>query len=212
LAALAREKRAESRGMKPLIIDEFGLGSVATVEALMKTIREEQIAGGLLWGVRGHRRDGGFFYHNEGGTPINSYHWPGFAAGQAYDERRLLDLLRVEAFAIRGAVPSPVPPPSPAPVLLALGDGLTWRGSTGAATYTVERAERADGPWTVLAVGLSDSVVFDVKALEDSKVADPSLLYVDETAPRGKPYFYRVKGANASGETPYSEPVALTRQ
>jgi hypothetical protein len=205
LAALAREKRAECRGKKPLIIDEFGLGSIATVAALMKTIREEQIVGGLLWGVRGHRRDGGFFYHNEGGTPINSYHFPGFGSGSDYAETRMLDLLRREAFAIRGLGPPPLEKPAPAPVLFRVaGGGFTWRGSTGASHYTIERAGSADGPWTVVADGLADSVVGNVKEFEAKTDGQPLPLWFDELAVPGQTYVYRVRGCNAAGVTDWS--------
>lgn len=185
LAALARADRAETRGRKPLIIDEFGLGSLETIGQLMRTIREDGIVGGLLWGIRGHRRDGGFFCHNEGGTPVNSYHWPGFATGHGYHERRILDLLRTQAYAIRGEALPPLPKPSPAPVLRRAGPGFTWRGSTGASSYTLERAAAANGPWQSLAAGLEDSVIADVRAYEEQKVSAPDVLYVDESAPAG---------------------------
>lgn len=94
LAALARAERSQCKGKKPLIVDEFGLATVENNRALMETIREDGIVGGLLWSLRCHRRDGGFMVHNEGGTPVNSYHFPGFGAGQDYHETELLDLVQ----------------------------------------------------------------------------------------------------------------------
>jgi mannan endo-1,4-beta-mannosidase len=211
LAALARADRAETLGRKPLIIDEFGLGSLETIRQLMRAIREDGIVGGLLWGIRGHRRDGGFYYHNEGGTPVNSYHWPGFATGHGYDERRILDLLRTEAYAIRGEELPPLPKPSPVPVLLRAGAGFTWRGSTGASSYTLERAGGVNGPWQCLAAGLEDSVIADVRAYEEQKISAPEVLCVDESAPAGTRFFYRLKAANAAGETNYSNVVECAR-
>jgi hypothetical protein len=216
LATRAKKVRTECRGKKPLIVDEFGLGSLDNLQRLMREIREDGIVGGLLWGIRGHRRDGGFFYHNEGGTPVNSYHWPGFAAGHAYDEQRLLDLLRREAYAIRGEEPPPLPKPSPAPVLLRAGPGFTWRGSTGASCYTLERAVAKDGPWQCLATGLQDSVIADVRTYEDKKISVPDVLYVDESAlldsRAGQRCFYRLKAANAAGESDYCNVVECTRE
>ena len=211
LAALARADQSECRGKKPLIIDEFGLGSLETIQQLMRAIREDGLAGGLLWGIRGHRRDAGFYYHNEGGTPVNSYHWPGFATGQAYDERRLLALLRSEAYAIRGEQLPPLPKPAPAPVLLRVGAGFSWRGSTGASSYTLERAPGVAGPWQVLAAGLEDSVIADVRAYEEKRISAPESLYVDESAPAGTRCFYRLKAVNGAGETDYSYVVERTR-
>ena len=207
LAPLARRDRDLCRGRKPLMIDEFGLGSVDSLHRLMAEIRDDGIVGGLLWSIRGHRRDGGFFYHNEGGTAVNSYHWPGFATGDAYDERRVLELLRIEAYAIRGEAPPPLSRPSPAPILIRTGTAFTWRGSTGASSYTLERATAPGGPWQLLAGGLVDSTVVDVRAYEDQRRSAPEVLYVDADAPPGQHCWYRIKALNAAGETDYSNVV-----
>jgi hypothetical protein len=212
LSPMARRGRALCKGKKPLMVDEFGLGSYENQKALMETIRQEGIVGGLMWSIRSHRRDGGWYYHNEGGTPVNSFHVPGFAAGFAYEETRLLDLLRNEAYAIRGMAVPPVEKPTPAPVLMAKGAGFTWRGSTGAACYTMERAENSAGPWSVITVGLQDSVIADVKTFEPSKEASEALvLYYDETQQPGKTYYYRIKGVNETGETDYSNLLEIRK-
>ncbi|MDR3738974.1 MAG: hypothetical protein P4L40_08130 [Terracidiphilus sp.] len=208
LGPIARASRDECRGKKPLLIDEFGLAGTGNLRALMATIRTEGISGGLLWSIRSHRRDGGWYYHNEGGTPVNSFHVPGFACGFPYEETRLLDLLRKEAYAIRGLNPPPIEPPAPAPVLMSMGQGLTWRGSTGAGSYVIERAEGPAGPWTVLSAHLQDAVIADVKTFEPSAEASEALvLYYDEVRESGHKYFYRIKGVNPSGETEYSNVV-----
>jgi len=209
LAAGARADWAICRGKKPLIIDEFGLATVANLRALMQAIREENITGGLLWSLRVHRRDGGFFYHNEGGTPINSFHYPGFGVGHDYQETQLLDLLRREAFAIRGLTPPPLTMPSPAPILRREHDGFTWRGSTGASHYAIERADAMNGPWTVMAGGLADSVISNVKDFEARSDGRPIPLWFDELATPGKAYFYRVRGFNAAGSTDYSPVLSV---
>jgi len=211
LAALARADRKECRGRKPLIVDEFGLATVANNRALMQAIREDGIVGGLLWSLRCHRRDGGFMVHNEGGTPINSYHFPGFGAGQDYQETRLLDLLRSEAFAIRGLPAPPVAPPAPAPILFRTRDGLTWRGSTGASNYTLERASKADGPWEVCATGLQDSVVGRAKELEAGDDPSPVTLWSDESAAPHTTSYYRLRGFNTGGATDYSPTLAVAQ-
>jgi hypothetical protein len=205
LAPIARAAAAETRGLKPLVVDEFGLGSTDNLRALMQVIREDQIVGGLLWGIRSHRRDGGWYYHNEGGTPVNSYHVPGFSVGHVYDETRILDLLRKEAYAIRGLPVPPMEKPSPAPVLMRLGDGFTWRGSAGASGYTLERAASKSGPFHVIATGLEDAVIADVAKFENSaEAALPQVLYYDESGKAGVTYFYRLKAFNAAGESAYS--------
>lgn len=204
LALGARADWAACRGKKPLIVDEFGLATVPNIRALLRTIRDEGITGGLLWSLRVHRRDGGFFYHNEGGTPINSFHFPGFVSGYDYQETQLLDLLRAEAFAIRGLTPPALTPPTPPPRLFRTGNGFTWRGACGASHYAIERADADDGPWTVVADGLADSVIGNVKDFEAHNDGRPVPLWSDELATPGKTQFYRVRGFNAAGATDYS--------
>ncbi|MCI0513866.1 hypothetical protein L0128_11690 [candidate division KSB1 bacterium] len=211
LAPLARIARQDCQGKKPLIVDEFGLGSTENLYALMQTIRETGIVGGLMWSLRSHRRDGGWYYHNEGGTPVNSFHYPGFAAGFGYEETRLLDRLRAEAYLIRG-LPCPAElVPAPAPVLRRKGAGFTWRGATGAAFYTIERADFPAGEWQLLGTGLHDSIIQDVKNFEHTPQATEALiLFYDESKIPGKTYYYRIKGANRAGESEYSNILELS--
>ena len=205
LAPIAKESYANCKGRKPLMIDEFGLGTTENIRELIETIRETEIVGGLMWSIRSHRRDGGWYYHNEGGTPVNSFHVPGFSAGFVYDEVRLLDLLRKESYLIREMPLPSIEKPAPAPVLFNQKDGFTWRGSTGASYYVLEHANTAKGPWKVLATGLEDSVLADVVKFEPSpEASEPLVLYVDETAEKGKTYLYRIKAVNIAGESDYS--------
>jgi hypothetical protein len=209
LAVLAENEWQLCKGKKPLIVDEFGMGKPESMERLMAEIRKSGITGGLIWSIRSHRRDGGWYYHNEGGSVHNSYHIPGFDTGHDYYERRLLDSLRENAWAIRGETVPPMRSPVQAPVLYPLGDGLTWRGSTLAQYYILQRASSPDGPWTTLATGLLDSQVPDALALEKSGADNPGPLYIDPSAPGATPRYYRVKGVNLSGESPWSAPLAL---
>jgi hypothetical protein len=204
LAALARTERAQCLGKKPLIVDEFGLATVQNTRALMETIREDGIVGGLLWSLRCHRRDGGFMVHNEGGTTVNSYHYPGFGAGQDYQETQLLDMIRAEAFAIRGLPVPPDAPPAPAPVLFPSRGGFTWRGSTGANYYAIERAVRLEGPWETRATGLQDSVIGRAKELEENSDPRPVTLWTDAFQVPHSTYYYRIRGFNVTGATDYS--------
>ncbi|MGC8824511.1 MAG: hypothetical protein ACP5PZ_07930 [Bacteroidales bacterium] len=199
------------KGRKPLMIDEFGLGSYDNIKELIQTIvYKTKIVGGLMWSIRGHRRDGGWYYHNEGGTPINSFHYPGFAAGYLYDEIRMLELMRHYAFIIRDEEPFSIAKPTPAPVLFKQGQGFTWRGSTGAAYYTIERAESPSGPWKILATGLHDSVIQDVKSYEFTpEASEPTILFYDETKATAKTYYYRIKGSNIAGDSDYSDIIKV---
>lgn len=210
LAPIARESWAQCQGKKPLMIDEFGLGSNENLRELMLTIRQTDIVGGLMWSIRGRRRDGGWYYHNEGGTPVNSFHYPGFAAGFTYNEGALLQRIRQEAYLLRGQQAPAETVPSPAPVLMRQGEGFTWRGSTGAAYYTIERAETANGPWKVIATGLHDSVIADVKGFEHSPAAAlPLVLFADEEHAPARSYFYRIRAENVAGASDWSAAVQV---
>ena len=211
LGPIAHHSRIECKGKKPLIIDEFGLGNTENLKSLMDTICNSGISGGLMWSIRGHRRDGGWYYHNEGGTKVNSFHVPGFADGFNYDETRMLDILKTHAFKIRGIQSDEIEKPYPAPVLIVIDHGFTWRGSAGARYYTIERSESPSGPWKILATGLEDSAIQDVAIFESTPEASrPLVLYYDETRHRGITYYYRIKAANESGETDDSNVVMLS--
>lgn len=212
LAPIALASYNQCKGKKPLMIDEFGLGTYDNLSLLMQTIRETKIVGGLLWSIRGHRRDGGWYYHNEGGTPVNSFHVPGFTCAYVYDETRLLDLLRREAFLIRGIPAPPVKKPETRPVLIPVNNGFTWRGSSGASYYNIERADLSKGPWKLLATGLQDAVLSDVVKFESSPEASlPLTLYTDESALPGKTYYYRIQAWNIAGASDYSPAVMVRR-
>ncbi len=64
---------------------------------------------------------------------------------------------------------------------------MSWQGSAGAACYDVERAESADGPWSIAGADVSDAQV------------QHRPLFVDESAAPGKSYFYRAVARNSSG-------------
>jgi hypothetical protein len=52
---------------------------------------------------------------------------------------------------------------------------------------------------------------YDVRAYEEKRFTAPEALHVDESTQAGRPFFYRIKAANASGETDYSNVVECTR-
>ena len=212
LGPIAHRNWDKCKGKKPLIVDEFGLGSFENISALMDTICNSGISGGLLWSIRSHRRDGGWYYHNEGGTPINSFHVPGFSSGFPFDEKRMLDLIRVKSAKINESEIISIKIPSPAPILMIEKDGFTWRGSCGATSYTLERAENPNRVWSVIATGLDDSVIFDVKNFEDTpEASNPLVLFHDLTAKPGNVYYYRIKAENEAGFSEYSNIVKCKR-
>jgi hypothetical protein len=180
------------KGKKPYIEGEFGFVSTAEMEETMQTIMETGMSGGLLWSLRFRNRDGGFYWHGEpglGGYKYKGFHWPGSSLNAAYDELHLMALVRSNAFAIRGLPLPPIPVPA-SPHLLPVLDAaaISWQGSVGAASYTVERAPAAGGPWTVAGDGIDESFV------------QYRPLFADESVPGGD-WFYRVLAKNAAGSS-----------
>lgn len=206
LSPIALRVLDECKGKKVLMIDEFGLGSNDNVIELMETIANNNISGGLMWSMRSHRRDGGWYYHNEGGTHVNSFHYPGFKAGERYSEREMLRQVQKYACKLSGIPVPAVRKPDCAPVLFINPDGLTWQGATGAANYTVERLE--NGKWVVAASGIEDSFIENPETYEETEAAKiPTTLFKDANREAGKSYSYRVKGINEAGDSGYSNVV-----
>ncbi len=194
-AILAARERA--RGKKPYFVGEFGFVPVEQVRQVYDTVIENGVSGALLWSLRFHHREGGFYWHFEplGGRLYKAYHWPGFASGEAYEEREVLALTRSKAFEIRGLEPPARTPPQP-PTVLPIADvaSIAWQGSAGADDYTVERSLSKGGPWMVIGQRVDDSAV------------QYRPLFNDELAEPGRSYFYRIRARNSAG---LSEPSAV---
>jgi mannan endo-1,4-beta-mannosidase len=202
-AQLIRENWEMAKGKKPYVVGEFGFVSTGEMVDAMKTIMETGTAGGLLWSLRFHDRDGGFYWHSEpsGGNLYKAFHWPGSPVGAGYDEIQLMALVRSNAFAIRRMTPPPIPAPA-SPTLLPITDpgAISWQGSVGAAAYNVERASKRSGPWKVVGAGIDESAVQYYP------------LFSDESAPGGE-WFYRIIAMNGSGVSKPSNvvgPVTVT--
>jgi len=202
---LIRQNWAIAKSRKPYVVGEFGFVSTAQMEDTMKTIMDTGMSGGLLWSLRFRDRDGGFYWHSEpdGANLYKAFHWPGSATiGADYDEINLMAAVRRYAFAIRGLTPPPIPVPAP-PELLPITDvaSISWQGSVGAVSYTVERAVKAAGPWSVVGASIDESFV------------QYRPLFNDETAPKGN-WYYRVRAKNGAGLSEPSNivgPVAVMR-
>ncbi len=196
------ESAKMAKGKKPYFVGEFGFLGTEALCAVMDTVRDQKLAGALLWSLRYRSRDGGFYWHHEpaGGDWFKAYHWPGFVSGEKYDERRLMQFVRERAFEIQGLTLPPLPKPRP-PRLLAVTEGgqMTWQGSVGASSYDVERSEAAGGPWTTVGAGVSDAQV------------QYRPLFVDESVQPGKTYHYRVTARNPSGVSEPSNVIGPVR-
>ncbi|WP_420401836.1 hypothetical protein [Flagellimonas sp.] len=185
-------------GQKPYIIGEYGFVSTSAMEKCINDVIESDVVGLLVWGLRGHRSEGGFYWHSEplGYGRYKSYHWPGFDSGSEYDEKNLFAMMRSKASEISGLEPPKLMQPS-APVLLPIehSSAITWKGSTGASGYDIYRAESEEGPFEQIGFNISDA--------ENQYVP----LFVDNTIQLGKSYFYKIKAINKYGNSNFSNTV-----
>ncbi|MBN2413180.1 hypothetical protein JXQ31_15965 [candidate division KSB1 bacterium] len=188
----AHVNREKTRGRKPYVIGEFGFVDSTYVHVFLDMIIENGTSGALLWSLRTHNRDGGFYWHSEpfGGDIFKAYHWPGFSSGNDYQEKEILSLMREKAFAIREMPVLKMRVPGP-PFLFPVDDAaeISWQGSPGASAYDIERASSLLGKWTVIAKNLDDAM-FPYQPL-----------YSDKNVEIGKKYFYRVIAKNAAGKS-----------
>lgn len=202
-----RAAHALTKGKKAYFVGEFGFVETPHIANALDTVIDNGISGAVLWSLRMHRREGGFYWHMEVGTGRNifkAYHWPGFASGDRYDERTVMALMREKAHTIRGLSVPPLESPA-APKLLPIEktSAISWQGSAGASSYDVLRADVTTGPWMVVAKDISDADVQYRPLFNDAGV-DP-----------GKAYFYRVVARNSAGDSPPSNvvgPVAVDRR
>lgn len=183
---------------KPYVIGEFGFLGTPAIEQICDFIIENEIAGGLLWSLRYHRKEGGFYWHSEplGGGIFKAFHWPGFESGFEYNEKALMQMYREKAYAIRGMETPPIEAPDP-PRLLPIKSTaeISWQGSAGASAYDVERKDADGGSWTMIGYNISDADKFYTS------------LFNDNTVEVEKEYFYRIIAKNIGGKSEPSNEV-----
>lgn len=176
-----------SKNLKPYFVGEFGLTTPANVRAIVDTTMDNGVSGIMIWSLRFHNRDGGFYLHreNNGNGP---FRFPGFVSGNVYGENEIINFMRNKAFQVNN-VPVPKISVPDAPKLLDIKDvySIYWQGSVGASLYIVQRKEANSSDWLTIA----DNIV-------DADAAYKPL-FLDETAELGKEYFYRVLAQNESG-------------
>ncbi|WP_058911488.1 CBM35 domain-containing protein [Entomohabitans teleogrylli] len=198
-------------GKKVYLVGEFGLLDSKELDAIMQAIvhtrvNGAQAAGGLIWGFRGHRHDGGFYWHKEY-TGHYSYHLPGFPKeGAANQEMEVVDLVRKASAQLAGLETVPPLPVPEAPRLREATSpfAINWMGSAVGRYYDVERAVAASGPWQMVGKGISDGV-------NEWNPAQQALFRDDYQALElGKTYYYRVIASNESGQSAPSNVIAVT--
>ena len=154
-----------------------------------KIINKNKNSGALVWSLRQHNKNGGFLYHVEDWTPkAPTMRYPGFSSG-APNEKLSFDALKLWGFKLQGKTVPAVKKPEP-PELLPIYDptNIRWRGSVGALTYDLERADSESGPFTVIAKDLTDHDIPIFKPYNDTGAVGA-----------GKTLFYRIIAKNGAG-------------
>jgi hypothetical protein len=181
------KNRELTKGKKPYFVGEFGYRNPNDAKTIVDTVINNNIAGIMIWSMRFHNREGGFYQHGEN-YGSGSYRFPGFESGNNYHEKDIMDFMRQSAYKINGLDMPPLPVPDP-PIIKNIADvyDISWLGSTGAAEYSIQRKTVGIDSWDTIADNVSDADV----------IFRP--LFDDKTAELGKSYFYRVIAKNSSG-------------
>lgn len=197
-------------GKKPYLIGEFGLRDAAGLNDIMQAIVHTEhngarAVGGFIWGFRGRREEGGFYWHKEY-TGHYSYHLPGFPDNDENEEQAVVDLVRLAQAQLEGKkTPQPLPVPEP-PILHSIENpnkNIRWMGSPLGRFYRIEKAEHEAGPWRVIADDISDG--------RNEFNPQTDVLFRDsEPMVSGNTYFYRLVAKNESGESKPSNVISFT--
>jgi mannan endo-1,4-beta-mannosidase len=162
------------RAGKPFIAYEYGWDATnfATQAALRTFLAAllgiQNVAGDAFWALEAHASGHGLLPIPADTTDPQvartgesgewwALYWPGIPTliSTAADMTARAEIIRAHNFAMRGMRVPPLPPP-PAPttpsatVASAGGVHVYWQGAVGAATYSVERASSAAGPWQTI--------------------------------------------------------------
>src|SRR5690606_34786352 len=108
-------------GKKVYLIGEFGLRDAKGLNSIMQAAVHQEYngaraAGAFIWGFRGHREEGGFYWHKEY-TGHYSYHLPGFPENDSNEELAVVELVRRAQAQMSGLENAP-PLPKPEPPIL----------------------------------------------------------------------------------------------
>ena len=177
---------------KVFINGEFGLVDVNWYNSIMSNcVNTIECTGALLWSLRYHSIDGGFYIHREF-SQYYSYHAPGFSDpsnGFPLEEKATVTSLRNYALQIQNRSPNTAYPTPPNPGIVTgslTASALKWRGSAWASGYNLERMYGNSGQWQRIASNIPDGVKFG------------SSLYSDTTADSAQDISYRVQAIGLS--------------
>ena len=185
---------------KVFFVGEFGLSSTQVIEKMYQlALKNQNVAGALIWSLRYHSRDGGFYTHQEE-NGYHSYHVPGQpgAPGFGSDEGTVVQLARKVALQMQGLTGREKPMVPGAPIAIPGKmdpHHLKWMGSAWAAAYRLSRQEQGKD-WVVVSERVVDAVPFGTFNVTDDK------------ARPGTKYLYKVESVGLDGTL--SPPLLLS--
>lgn len=144
-ALLKQQADAVAAAGRVYIAGEYGWVDRSSVPvysgATLACLGSANCSGTCVWSFFPHGDTSGFVQHSDGFT----FHYPGDSA----DMRAFVQDLRANGAAMAGGgAPAPLSPPLTPAVTAAQGGKLWWRGAALAASYLVQTAPAAGGPWS----------------------------------------------------------------
>ncbi|KAL1508416.1 hypothetical protein AB1Y20_004525 [Prymnesium parvum] len=168
VAAAAAEAASSSLASltKTFVVKEYGLVSALVPNRTIVTAQtpswiaailsyaahSPSCAGALLWSLRPHAVEGGFFFHYESGGNIMALHWPGFVSGPPNYEVELFGLIRSANNVTNASIVTCAPHLYPPEQLLPTPDPpcMSFRGSAGATFYELWGRSASSPDWSVV--------------------------------------------------------------
>ncbi|KAJ3015778.1 hypothetical protein HKX48_004401 [Thoreauomyces humboldtii] len=194
---------------KVFIAGEFGLASTSSISDVLANVvsNVDGFAGAMVWSLRGHSRNGGFYTHSED-QGYYAYHYPGFStssSGFGSDEQSVVNAVAsyAKTLATRtGFTIQAITTPSAPTLLASTTPQLKWLGVTGCTSYDIARTDApvsATSSWTYVAQGIVDSV------------NQNTTLWTDSNVVKGSQYGYSVRcHTNGAGTGPLSNVITVT--
>ena len=104
MVADIKQFREQIGAKKVYVVGEFGFIPPDGIMKVLDAVISEDLSGAMIWSLRFHNRDGGFYWHSEPASAslYNPYHYPGFPSGEGWNETATLKVMRTKAFEIQG--------------------------------------------------------------------------------------------------------------
>ena len=214
---------------KAFFVGEFGLKNPESYDAIYKaTADNENVAGALIWSLRFHSYEGGWYFHSEDGgfwvskcykdmidtlrtridhgNQLQAYHAPGFDESHGFhkEERSTIEAMRRGAARINGKSEDGGHPTPSRPYLRPdiKHDYIRFVGAAWGQKYSLWRAEGGDSNLNWGNAPIKTDIWDNVESGKFS--------VKDDDAEYGKTYYYCVQAHNKDGKKgPFSNIVKV---